>query len=69
MNKLTKVLLSILAGLEAVFSMVIPIIVATLFVEIFNLGEINTYLIYGLGLVSTLFRAIRIGWMRGKKDE
>jgi len=64
MNKLNKVLLAILAGIETTFYMFTPIIVATLWNGVFGLDSAGSYLIYGLGLFSTLFRAIKVGWLK-----
>ena len=64
MNNLNKVLLAILAGVETTFYMFTPIIISTLWVNMFSLESFGSYLIITLGLLSTLFRAIKIGWMK-----
>ena len=63
MNKIIKIMLSILGGIEITLTIFTPIILATLWINIsgFNLGS---YFIYGIGFLSTLFRAIKIGWMK-----
>jgi len=62
MNKLTKIFLATIAGIDVTFTMFTPIILATLWINIsgYNLGS---YFIYIVGLFSTLFRAIKI-WLK-----
>ncbi len=64
MNKLLKIILSILAGIEITFYLATPIIVAALWVIVNGLNDWTTYIFYGIGLTATLFRAIKIGWMK-----
>ena len=64
MNKLSKILLSILAGIEAVFYIFSPILLVALWVNIFGLYDFGSSLVYMIGLFATVFRAIKVGWMR-----
>jgi len=64
MNNKIKIPLSILAGIETTFYMFTPIILASLWVRVFGFESFGSYLIYSIGLLSTLFRAIKIGWLR-----
>ena len=64
MNNLNKALLAILAGIETTFYLFTPILISTLWINIFGLDNFGSYLISGLGLFSTLFRAIKIGFLR-----
>lgn len=64
MNKILKVLLAVVGGIDVVVSMFMPIIVATLWINLFGLVDWRSYLIFILGLFSTLFRSIKIGFMR-----
>lgn len=64
MNKLKKVILSILGGIEVTFTMFTPIILAALWVTVSSLENWTEYFIYGIGLLATLFRAIKLGWLK-----
>lgn len=64
MNKLLKIIIATLAGIETTFYLVTPIMIASLWVIVNGLNDWTTYLFYGIGLVATLFRAIKIGWMK-----
>ena len=63
MNKLSVVALAILGGIEAVFSIAMPILVALLWTKYASVnGQFSEIIIIG-GIVSSLFRAIKIGWL------
>jgi hypothetical protein len=64
MNKFKKVILSILGGIEVTFTMFTPIILAALWVTVSSLENWTEYFIYGIGLLATLFRAIKLGWLK-----
>lgn len=64
MNKLTKILLGILGGIDVTISMFTPIILAVIWVTIVGLNDWTAYFFYGIGLLATLFRAIKIGWLK-----
>lgn len=64
MNKFTKVILSILGGVDVVFTMFTPILIAVLWVKVSNLENWTEYFFYGIGLLATMFRAIKIGWLK-----
>ena len=63
MNKITKIILAILAGVDVTITIFTPMILAAIWISIagFNLGS---YFVYGLGLLATIFRAIKVGWMK-----
>ena len=63
MNKGKKIMLSILGGVDVTFYMVTPIIIAVLWVNVIGLAGFLDYFFYGIGLISTIFRAIKIGWL------
>jgi len=63
MNKLTKILLSIIGGMDITFTIFSPIIIGTIWIKIVGLGW-SSYFIFGLGLFATIFRAIKIGWLK-----
>lgn len=64
MNKINKISLSVLAGIETVFYIFSPILLVALWVNVFGLYNFGSNLVYGIGLFATVFRAIKIGWMK-----
>jgi len=62
MNKLMKVLLSILGAIDVIFTIATPMIIAAIWISITGLDTWNSYFFYGVGLLSTIFRAIKIWW-------
>lgn len=64
MNKFSKVILSILGGIEVVFTMFSPILIAVLWVKVSSLENWTEYFFYSIGLLATMFRAIKIGWFK-----
>lgn len=64
MNKLLKILIAILGGIETTFYIFTPISLAALWIIVSGLNNWTSYFFYGIGLTSTLFRAIRIGWFK-----
>ena len=65
MNKLIKIILAILAGIEAVVYIATPILLSTLLVTLLNTTGWKLYFFYIICLLATLFRAIKIGWLKG----
>jgi len=63
MNKFFEVILSIMAGVERTFHIILPILLALIW---FRLNTLNfeAGLILGIGIISTLFRAIKVGFMK-----
>jgi len=64
MNKIGKIILSILAGVEVTFYLVTPILLASLWTAVFGFDSFGSNLIYAMGLGATIFRAIKVGWMK-----
>ena len=64
MNKIIKIILAILGGIDVTFSIFSPIIIAALWVKVSTLSDWTEYFFYGVGLFSTLFRAIKVGWLK-----
>jgi len=67
-TKLKKILLSVLAGIDVTFYMFTPMIIATIWLNISDPAALSSKFIFGIGLFATLFRAIKIGWLKGKND-
>jgi len=64
MNKFKTISLSILGGIDTTFHIFTPILLAALWV---SLGSVNNWtetFIYGIGLLSTLYRAIKVGFLK-----
>jgi len=65
MNKFNTIILSILGGIDVTLKMFTPIILAALWVIVIGLNNWTTYFFYAMGLLATLFRAIKLGgWLR-----
>ena len=64
MNKLTKILISILAGIETVFYIVTPILIVLIWSALFGVDSIGSSIIYYIGLLASVFRGIKIGWLK-----
>lgn len=63
MNKITKIIIAFLGGLEAVFSVISPIIIAALWVHVFPSN--SDWSFYTIGFAASVFRGIKIGgWLR-----
>lgn len=63
MNKLTKILIAILAGIDVTITIFTPILLSTIWINIFEFNT-GSYFIFGLGLFASLFRAIKVGWLK-----
>ena len=64
MNKFIKIILAILGGVEVIFQIVSPILLVTLWVAVIGLTDWTSYFFYGIGFTSSLYRAIKIGFMK-----
>jgi hypothetical protein len=64
MNKINKIFLSILAGIETTFYLFTPILLSTLWVSVSNVEGMAAYFFYAIGFLSTTFRGFKIGWMK-----
>lgn len=68
MNKFKKIILSILGGIDVTFYMFTPILIAVLWVRLSTLENWTEYFIYGIGLLATIFRAIKIGFLKNDRN-
>jgi hypothetical protein len=59
MNKLTKILYATLGGIETIFSLASPIILMTIWVNLFP-SNID-WIFYMIGFGASVFRGIKIG--------
>ena len=61
MNQTTKIILSILGGIEAVFSTGLPILVTILWIKYSNVIGWSSNVLIIVGICASVFRAIKIG--------
>jgi len=60
-EKFKIIILAILGGIDIVIYMFTPIILFVIWINITGLNYWTDYFFYGIGLLATLFRAIKIG--------
>ena len=58
MNKLLKIIISILGGVNSILTVFIPTLLTLLIVVTVNLNQTNQYVLILSGLLSTLYRAL-----------
>ena len=61
MNRLLKAVVAILAGCNVVFSLFLPIGFALLWITQFGFTHWGSYVVVGLAIVSTVYKAVDIG--------
>lgn len=61
--KIPKIIIAILGGIDAVFNMILPILVCALWVKYWQMEGFMSNFFYTIGFLTTLFRGFRIGWM------
>jgi len=64
MNKTIKTLLAIIAGIDATLYIFTPIILITIWNTISTFGNTTAYFLYAISFASSIFRAIKVGWMK-----
>jgi len=64
MNKLLKVFITIFGATNAVFSMFIPIALSLLSISYFGFEGFTSSILIATGIISSLYRAINIGFMK-----
>jgi len=61
MNKFVKAIIAILGGINTTFSIIIPIFISFLIINIYpNLGGTNQQIILWVGYLSSFYRAISL---------
>ena len=66
MNKLLKVIIATLGGIEAVFSIAVPILLAIIWIRISLMVGWSSYVLLSAGILATIFRGIKIGFMKNE---
>ena len=64
MNKLLKILIAILGGIDTFVYIFTPFILVLLFITVFSIEGWRQSSFWAVGLLSILFRAIKIGIIR-----
>ncbi len=64
MNKLSLVLLAIFGGIEVVFYILTPMLLGIIWASISNLNHWADYILFGASLGATMFRAIKVGFLK-----
>ena len=65
MNKFEISILAIIGGIETLFYIISPILLVNIWLRIYgqNMNWVNALILF-IGLISTLFRAIKIGFLK-----
>ena len=58
MNKQLKIILSILGGINTIFSVFIPTLIALIIIDLVALTSLNQIILLSTALLSTLYRGI-----------
>lgn len=67
MNKGMKTIVTILGAINVVFNIFTPIAIGLLIVNLFNLTKFNFVLILLVSIISTIYRAIDVGFLKWRK--
>ncbi len=65
MKTITKSLLAIIGATDVVFYMATPILLAIIWASLSS-DSWGNYIIYLVAIVSTIFRSIKIGWLKNE---
>lgn len=68
MNKSLLVLLAIFGGIEVVFYIITPMLLGIVWLSISDLNYWANYILFGAGLCATLFRAIKVGFLKNQNE-
>ncbi len=63
MNKKLKAIIAVLGGCDLIFGITIPIFISLLIINTVQLTQFNSVIILIIGLLSTMFRAIKV-WIK-----
>jgi len=64
MNQLSKIILAVLGACSVLMEIMTPLAVALIWGEFFTLSGAADTMILIIGGLATIFRAIKIGWMK-----
>jgi len=57
MNKLLKVIVAVLGGINIIFSIMIPVFIVLLIIRTFPLSDLNQLILISVGLLTSFYRA------------
>lgn len=60
MNKFFKIVVSILGGVNAAFSIFVPVALVLTVINIFQLSQFNIIFLMIIGILATIYRAIKV---------
>ena len=60
MNKLNKIILATLGGVNTVFSLVAPIFVMLLIIRVYPISQTNQLILTLVGILSSLYRGLSL---------
>ena len=63
MNKAFKIFLSIIGGCAVLMDILTPIAVALIWSALFGLSSFTAKILFIIGGLASLFKAIKIGWL------
>lgn len=64
MVKFKVAVLSLLGGINAAIDLFIPIMIMRLIVVSGDINHLNAFVLYSLGGLASVFRAIKTGWLK-----
>jgi len=64
MNKLIKIFLAILAGCDTFIYIFTPYLLVMIFITVFSIVGWRANCFWAIGLLSILFRGIKVGWLK-----
>jgi hypothetical protein len=65
MNKLTKISLAVLGGVETIFSILSPVLIVLMWLVVMDsTNKFGQSLLVMAGIIATVFRAIKVGWLK-----
>lgn len=64
MNKSTKIILAVIGACSVIMDILTPIAIALFWGYFFNLSSIANTFILIIGGLGSIFRGIKVGWMR-----
>ena len=59
MNKILKIIIAILGGIDVVFNIFIPISLILILVSLVDLSNFNFWVLISIGFLSTIYRVIK----------
>jgi hypothetical protein len=64
MNKIKKVLLAILGGIDVFLVVSTPMFIYFFWILFFGFNNFSSWILLGVTVLSSMFRAIKVGWMK-----